>query len=129
MFPILPINHLVNQYGEPTMPHKLATGKKPSVSNICVLFCPYVVQKVTAHVNRKALNVCHQPQNGFWGIFFVITQHQKGYLIYLPSTKNIISSHEVVFEEKIFIAFAYTPCLFSEALTTRPSVSYIPCAT
>ena len=31
IYPVLPINHLVKQYGKPTTPHKLATGKKPSV--------------------------------------------------------------------------------------------------
>ena len=31
IFPVLPIKHLVNQYGEPTTPHKLETGTKTSV--------------------------------------------------------------------------------------------------
>ena len=44
IFPILPIKHLVNQYGEPTTTHKLATGTKPLVSNISVLFFTCVVQ-------------------------------------------------------------------------------------
>ena len=30
IFPVLPINHMVNKYGEPTTPHKLATVTKPS---------------------------------------------------------------------------------------------------
>ena len=38
IFPALPIKHLVNQDGEPTMSQKLATGTKPSVSNLHVLF-------------------------------------------------------------------------------------------
>ena len=28
IFPVIPIKHLVNQDGEPTMPQKLATGTK-----------------------------------------------------------------------------------------------------
>ena len=36
-----------NQYGEPTTPHKLASGKKPSASNPPVLFFPCVLQKET----------------------------------------------------------------------------------
>ena len=43
IFPVLPIKHLVNQDGEPTTPHKLATGKKYSASNLRVLLYPYVV--------------------------------------------------------------------------------------
>ena len=45
IFPALPIKHLVNQDVEPKIPHKLATGIKPSVSNLRVLFCPCVLQK------------------------------------------------------------------------------------
>ena len=47
IFPVLPIRNLVNQDGEPTTPHKLATGTKNSVSNIRDLFFPCVVQKET----------------------------------------------------------------------------------
>ena len=59
IFPVLPIKTLINQYGEPYTPKKLATGKKPSLSNPRVLFCPCVVQKVTAHFDEKAFDVCH----------------------------------------------------------------------
>ena len=62
IFHVLPIKHLVNQDSEPTMPQKLATGKKRSVSNQHVLFCPCVVQKATAHVDTKAINMRHQSQ-------------------------------------------------------------------
>ena len=34
IFSVLPIKHLVNQYGGPTTPHKLETGTKASVSNL-----------------------------------------------------------------------------------------------
>ena len=43
IFPVLPIKHLLNQDAEPTMPHEMATGTKPLVSNLHVLFCPHVV--------------------------------------------------------------------------------------
>ena len=66
-----------------------------------MLFCPCVVQKATAHVSKKALNMSHQPQNGFCGIFVGITQHQKGYLMYVPSTGKIIYSYDVVFDESL----------------------------
>ena len=38
-FMVLPIKDLINEDGDPTTPHKLATGKKPSVSHLRVLFC------------------------------------------------------------------------------------------
>ena len=42
MFPALPIKDLVNKYGDPTTPHKLATGTKLTVSHLRVLFFPCV---------------------------------------------------------------------------------------
>ena len=80
---------------------KLATVTKTLVSNMRVLVCPCVVQKVTAHVYGKTLNISHQSQKGFRGILFGITQQQKGYLTYVPSTQKIVSSHEIVFDEFI----------------------------
>ena len=81
IFPVLPIKDLINKDGDPTTPHKLATGTKPSVSHLRVLFFSCAVQKATAHVETKALNKRHQEQKGFCGIFVVIPEHQKGYLL------------------------------------------------
>ena len=49
-FPVLSIKDLINEDGNPTMPHKLATGVKLSVSHLCVLFCPCVVAKLAEFV-------------------------------------------------------------------------------
>ena len=92
IFPVLPIKDMINEDGDPTTPHKLGTGTKPSVSHLPMLFCPCVVHKATAHVETKGLNMRHQAQNGFRGIFVDIPEHQKGYLVYVPSTRKIISS-------------------------------------
>ena len=62
IFPVLPIKDLINKDGDPTTPHKLATGTKPSVLHLRVLFCPCVVRKSTAHVETKMLNMRHQSQ-------------------------------------------------------------------
>ena len=77
VFLVLPIKDLINEDGNPTMLHKLETGTKPLVSHLRVLFFPYVVQKATAHVETKTLNMRHQAQKGFCGIFVGIPQHQK----------------------------------------------------
>ena len=127
IFPVLPIKDLINKDGDPTTPYKLATGTKPSVSHIRV--CPCVVRKDTAHVGTKALNVRHQVQKGFRGIFIGITQHQKGYLVYVPSSRNIISSYDVVFDENFSITLEYTSQPYSEAMAMRSPVTYTPCDT
>ena len=45
ILPVLPIKGLINEDGNPTTPHKLATGKKHSMSYLRLLFCPCIVQK------------------------------------------------------------------------------------
>ena len=76
IFPVLPIKDLINEDGDSTTPHKLATGTKHSVSHLNVLFCPCVVRKATAHFETKTLKICHQSQKGFCGIFVGIPEHQ-----------------------------------------------------
>ena len=69
IFLVLPIKDLINKDGDPTTPHKLATGMKPSVSHLRVLFCTCFVREARAHVDTKTLNMRHQAQKGFRGIF------------------------------------------------------------
>ena len=95
MCPLLTIKYLINKYRYPTTPFKLATGMKPSVSHPRVLFSPCVVRKATIRVGTKALNMRHQAQKGFCGIFVGILQHQKGHLVYVPGTSKIISSYDM----------------------------------
>ena len=81
IFTVLQIKYLINKAGDTTMPFKPATGIKSSVAHLRVLFCPCILRKATAHVGIEVLNMCHQAQNMFRGIFVGITQHQKGYLV------------------------------------------------
>ena len=94
------------------------------MSILRVLFCPCVVHKATAHVETKTLNMRHQAQKGFCGIFVGITEHQKGYLVYVPSTRKVISSYDVVFEKSFSSALSYTSQPYSEAMAMRPAVRY-----
>ena len=73
-----------------------------------MLFYPCVVRKANAHLDKKALNLHHQAQKGFHGIFVGITQHIKGYLVYVLGTRRIISSCDVVFDTKFSSTLAYT---------------------
>ena len=129
IFPVLQIKDLIKEDGDPTTPHKLATGTKRSVSHLHMLFCPCVVWKAITHVETKMLNMRHQAQKGFRGIFVGITEHQKGYLVYVLSTRNIISSYAVVFEESFSIELAYTSRPYSEAIALRLAVTCTPYAT
>ena len=88
-----------------------------------------VVRKATAHVQTKALNMRHKAQKGFRGIFVGITEPQKGYLMYVPSKRKIIPSYDVVFDEIVSSALAYTSRPYSEAMAMRPEVTYTPYGT
>ena len=126
IFPFLAMKYLINEDGNPTIPHKPATGTKPSVSHLRVLFFPCLVRKSTAHVKTKTLNMRDQAQKGFRGIFVGIPDHQKVYLLYIPSTRKIMSSYDVVFDESFSSALAYMPQPYSEAMVMRPVVTYTP---
>ena len=71
------------------------------MSHLSVLFCPCVVRKSTSHVETKTLNMRHQAQKWFHGIFVGIPEHQKGYLVYVPTTRKIISLYYFVFDEAL----------------------------
>ena len=129
IFLVIPIKDIINENGDPTTPHKLSTDTKPSVSHLCVLFCPCVVQKSTGHVETKTLNMRHQAQKVFRGIFVGIPQLQKGYLVYVPSTRKVILSYDVVFDESFPSALSYTSRPYTEAMAMRPTVTYTPYAT
>ena len=127
--PVIPIKNLVNQDSEPSKPHKLETGMEPSVSKVHILFCLCVLQNATAHMDTNALNMRHKSQNVFWVIFVRLSQHQKGYLIYVPSTLKIVSWHGVVSDKTFSSALAYKSHQYSEELATWPTLLYIPYAT
>ena len=71
----------------------------------------------------------HQVQKVFRGIFVGIPQHQKRYLVHIPSRRKIISSCNVVFDEKNSIALAYMSQPYAEAIAVCPAVSYTPYST
>ena len=126
---VLPIKDLIIEDGDITTPFKLAAGMKHSVYHLRDLFFTCVVWKYTAHVGTKALNMRHQAQKGFRGIFVGIPQHQKGYLVYVPHRQNIISSYDVVFYDIFSSVLAYKSQQYAEYMAMRPAVSCIPYAT
>ena len=49
--------------------------------------------------------------------------------MYIPSTRKIIYSYGVVFDESLSCALEYTSKAYSGAMAMRPAVMYTPCAT
>ena len=58
-----------------------------------------------------------------------IPQHQKGYLVYVPSTRKVISSYGVRFDKSFVSALSYTSQPYAEAMAMRPAVTYTPYTT
>ena len=81
-----------------------------------MLFCPCVLWKATEHIGTKSLNMRHQKHKGFHSIFIGILQHQKGYIVYVPHKRKIISSYDVVFDESFYSTLAYMSPLYAEAM-------------
>ena len=48
--------------------------------------------------------------------------------MYIPSTRKVIFSYDVVFDENISSALSYTSQSYSEAIALRPAVTYTPYA-
>ena len=80
IFLLLSIKYLINEDGEPTTPFKLATGMKPSILYLHVLFFPCVVQKAIVLLGKKVLYTHHQSKKGFCGIFVGLHSIKKGIL-------------------------------------------------
>ena len=49
--------------------------------------------------------------------------------MYIPSTRKVISSYDVVFDKSFSSALSYTSLTYSEAMAMRLSVIYTPYAT
>ena len=71
----------------------------------------------------------HQAQKGFHGIFVEILLHQKGYPVYVPHIRKIVSLYDVVFGEIYSSDLAYISHPYTEEMAMQTAVSYIPYAT
>ena len=53
IFLVIPIKDLINKYGDTPTPYKLATVMKPSVSHLCMLFCPCLYGKLLHTLGQR----------------------------------------------------------------------------
>ena len=77
----------------------------------------------------KGVKYASPSAKGFCVIFVVIPQHQKGCLVYIPHTRKIISSYNVVFNGSLSSALAYTSQAYPGAMAIRLDVLYTSYAT
>ena len=53
IFPVLPIKDMINEDGEPTMPFKLVTYTKTSVSHLRVIFFHVLYRKLLCTLTKR----------------------------------------------------------------------------
>ena len=94
IFLVLPIKYLINKDGEPTTPRHVRNLHYHIYACYFFICCmeSYYTQR------QKALSMHYEAQNGFCGIFVGISQHQKGCILYVKMTRNIIYSYGIVFD-------------------------------
>ena len=59
-------------------------------------------------------------QRGVRGILTGLDDHTPGYLIFLPSSRQIVTSVDVIFDEKFIFALVHKNRAYHEAILTRP---------
>ena len=83
-------------------------GEKPPVRHLRTLFCPVIVKKHTAMKDKKMVNMRHQAQKGYRGIFVGMPENQEGYLCYVLSICNMVTSYDMLFDKTFLSALAYS---------------------
>jgi hypothetical protein len=127
VFNILPLKDLVTlDRTVSTPPFELFVGSKPMVSNFRVLGCPCVTMKWTISVDGKPEDNSKGTQRGTRGIHLGFSPTKKGLLLYVPSTRQIVISGDVICDESFASTVAETWRPFHDALALRPTVSFIP---
>ena len=108
IFPVLRIKHLVDKDSKTTIYYfKLVQVQIIQYHIYACYFAHLLYGKLLQLLTKKVLNLIHQAQKDFRRIFVVITQQQKVYIVHAPSTRKIISSYDVAFDESFSSAMAY----------------------
>ena len=120
---VLPIKNLYKN-GRQSTPYELHYNKRPKVGKFRILFCPAIVRKHTSINNVKTPSIRATGQKGFRGIFIGFPENMAGYELYIPSTRQIISSSDVVFDERFESCTGITNPPYREAMSLRPVVDF-----
>jgi hypothetical protein len=119
---VLPVCGLKNHEEIPATPHELFIGIKPCISSFRVFGCPSILQRWTAEERSQG----KQTKRGMRGIFIGFDTNRKGYLFYMPGSRNIMVSSDAVFDETFHSTIATTWQQHHDTLALQPIYSYIP---
>jgi transposase InsO family protein len=124
VFNILPVKNLYNTEGDIASPHELFTGLKPLISNYRVFGCPVVAKRWVVSIDGR--ETVHCTEKGIRGIFIGFPPNQKGHLIFLPGSRTIAVSGDVMFDETFYSAIATTWRRFADGIALQPERSALP---
>jgi hypothetical protein len=124
VFNLLPVQGLKNAAGNCGTPYELFTGRKLLISHFRVFGCPVVAKKWTVQIDGKRKD--NNAQCGIRGVFIGFPANQKGYLLYIPSSWQIVVSGDVAFDETFYSAIVTTWKPFHDSLVLHPTASFIP---
>jgi len=122
IFNVLPVRGLKNQEEIPSTPHEMFFGSKPCILPFRVFGCPSVIKRWVAEERSQG----KQTERGMRGIFIGFDSNRKGYLFYMPGSRNIINSGDATFDETFHSAIATTWQHHRDTLALQPTHSYIP---
>jgi hypothetical protein len=126
VFNVLSLKDLVTSDGIITTPYELFVGSKPKVTHFRVFGCPCIAKKWTISVDGKPEDNSKSTQRGIIEIHLGFSPTQKGRLLYIPSTRQIIISGDVICDETFASTVAEAWRLFHDALALQPETSFIP---
>ncbi len=112
--------------GTVASPFELFVGSKPMVSHFRVFGCPCIAKKWTISVDGKPEDNSKDTQRGIRGIHLGFCPTQKGLLLYVPSTRQIVISGDVICDETFASTVGETWRPFHDALALRPTALFIP---
>ena len=117
----LPIRDVL-QDGRPISPFESFFQEKPSIRRFRVLFCPCVANAGPRKDKRtgRILDRRNNPERGIRGIHVGLPRHAPGWLVYIPSTGEILNSCDVVFDEDFLSTLSYTRVRFPGGLKLQP---------
>jgi hypothetical protein len=111
-----------NEQDCPATPYELFFSEKPSIARFQVFGCPTVVCQWATKQSLQG----KQTERGIRGIFLGFNANNKGYMIYNPGSRQIVTSEDVSFDEHFNLAIATTWQQHRDSLALRPVESYIP---
>jgi hypothetical protein len=121
IFNVLPVRGLKIQAEIPATPHELFHGVKPTILPFRVFGCPSVIKRWVADERSNG----KQTERGMRGIFIGFDDNKKGYLFYMPGSRNIVNSGDAIFDETFYSAIATTWQQHKDSLALQPASSFI----